>query len=64
MSGAPSTSDLVIIAMIVFAPLALVLLVAFLRGYTIDLHMDREGGRRRLRRRRDDDDDTPGDPDR
>lgn len=38
--------NLAIVAVIAIAPLALVLLFALLRGYTIDLHMTREERRR------------------
>lgn len=49
-----STSDarnLAIIAVIAVAPLAIVLIIALLRSYTIDLHMTRDV--RRGRRHRD-----------
>jgi hypothetical protein len=44
------TSDarnLAIVAVIAVAPLAITLVIALLRGYTIDLHMTRENRRRR-----------------
>lgn len=50
--------NLALIAVIAVAPLAIVLLVALLRGYTIDLHMTRE--ERWWRRRRRGEDDTEG----
>jgi len=39
--------DLAAIALIAIAPLAIVLLVALLRGYTITVHMTRENKHRR-----------------
>lgn len=42
--------NMAIIAVVAVAPLAITLIIALLRGYTIDLHM-----RRRDPRRRDDD---------
>jgi hypothetical protein len=48
-----STSDarnLAIIAVIAVAPLAIVLVIALLRSYTIDLHMTRDLKRGRRRR--------------
>jgi len=39
--------DLAIIAVIAVAPLAIVLIFAILRGYTVTVHMTREGRRRR-----------------
>lgn len=45
--------NLAIIAVVAIAPLAIVLIIALLRGYTIDLHMARD----RIWRRRDDHDD-------
>jgi hypothetical protein len=44
------TSDarnLAIVAVIAVAPLAITLVIALLRGYTIDLHMTRENRRHR-----------------
>jgi len=38
--------DLAIIAVVAIAPLAITLIVALLRGYTIDLHMTRDEKRR------------------
>ena len=38
--------DLAVIAIIAVAPLAIVLIVAMIRGYTITLHMTRNGDRR------------------
>jgi hypothetical protein len=48
-----STDDarnLAIIAVIAVAPLAIVLITALLRGYTIDVHMTRDEPPRRRRR--------------
>lgn len=45
--------NLAVIAVLAIAPLAIVLIFAILRGYTIDLHMTRDI--RRWRRHRDDD---------
>lgn len=42
--------NLALIAVIAIAPLAITLMIALLRGYTIDLHMTRDI-KRRLRRR-------------
>jgi hypothetical protein len=39
--------DLAIIAVIAVAPLAITLIVALLRSYTIDVHMTRRDKRRR-----------------
>jgi len=39
--------NLAIIAMIAIAPIALTLIIALIRGYTIDLHMTRPWGRDR-----------------
>jgi hypothetical protein len=39
--------NLAIVAVIAIAPLALVILFAILRGYTIDLHMSRDDPPRR-----------------
>lgn len=41
--------NLALIAVIAVAPLAIVLIVALLRGYTIDLHMTRDVKRGRRR---------------
>jgi len=38
---------LALVALIAVAPLAIVLVIALLRGYTISLHMTREGKQRR-----------------
>jgi len=46
--------DLAVIAVIAVAPLALCVIIALLRGYTIHLSMDRTG-QRRWGRRNDDD---------
>lgn len=40
-STTQSARDLAVIAVIAVAPLAITLIIAFLRGYTIDLHMER-----------------------
>lgn len=48
--------DLALVAMLGVAPLAVVALVALLRGYTIDLHLSREPRARRWFRRPVDDD--------
>ena len=45
-----------LVAVVAVAPLAVILLVALVRGYRIDLHLDRDG---RHRRDRGDGDDTP-----
>lgn len=42
--------NLAAIALIAIAPLAIVLIVALLRGYTIDIHMTRDEKPRRRRR--------------
>jgi hypothetical protein len=38
--------DVALIAVIALAPLAIVIIIALLRGYTLDLHMRRRGKRR------------------
>jgi hypothetical protein len=48
--------DLAIIAVIAVAPLAIVLIFAILRAYTITLHMTRDEKRGRRRRGEPDDD--------
>lgn len=42
---------LLLVALIATAPIAIVLICAILRGYTISLHMAREGSRRPERER-------------
>lgn len=38
--------ELLLLTLVISAPLTLALIVAFVRGYTISLHMTREHGRR------------------
>lgn len=46
-SGDPVTGrEFLILSLVISAPLTLALIVAFVRGYTISLHMTRENGRR------------------
>lgn len=65
MSGV-DTTDIALAVAVIFAPLAVVLLFAVIRGYDIDLHMHRNDDdqpprrRRRLRRDARDDDDGAG----
>jgi len=47
--------NLAVIAVIAVAPLAITLVIALLRGYTIDLHMTRDVKRGRRRHTQDDD---------
>lgn len=55
MSAADARA-LAIVALVAVAPIAIVLLIAILRGYTIDLHMTRDVKRGRWRRRTREDD--------
>ena len=48
-----NTSDVAALAVIAIAPLALVLIFALLRGYTITVHLTRQGRRRDEDRDRD-----------
>ena len=41
--------NLALMAVIAVAPLAIVILIALIRGYRMDLHLDRDGRRRRRR---------------
>lgn len=59
IAGLMSPSDalsLAVVALIAVVPLAVVLLFAIMRSYTIDVHMTRDHHRRH---RRGDDDDEP-----
>lgn len=41
-----NTSDLAALAVVAIAPLAIVLIIALIRGYTITVHLTREPKRR------------------